>query len=164
MAYFLFHKLLRYPKNWQYAGANPTFLASIERLLLLSSFSIGVNAKEDNASSPSLPLKGRPALFILCSVTPPLLDEFCAQFRLSKSGASSLLSLQPFQTFVLCYFEMFLDDNNLPWKRKQFYLFYTCTLRFVKAGILSSFNSISTKKCNPPPILPTIQVSLELRS
>ncbi len=32
-------------------------------------------------------------------------------------------------------------------------------LRFVKAGILAISNSISTKKCNPPLILPTIQVS-----
>ncbi len=34
------------------------------------------------------------------------------------------------------------------------------SLRFVKAGILAISNSGSTKKCNPPPILPTIQVSL----
>ncbi len=32
-------------------------------------------------------------------------------------------------------------------------------LRFVKDGILAILNSISTKKCNPRPILPTIQVS-----
>ncbi len=31
-------------------------------------------------------------------------------------------------------------------------------LRFVKAGTLANFNLIPTKKCNPPPILPTIQV------
>ena len=35
-------------------------------------------------------------------------------------------------------------------------------LKKVKGGILAIFNSICTKKCSPPPILPTIQVSLEL--
>ena len=38
----------------------------------------------------------------------------------------------------------------------------TKCLRLAKGGILAIFNSISTKKCNPPPILPIIQVSLEL--
>ncbi len=39
-----------------------------------------------------------------------------------------------------------------------FILFILYTLRFVKGVILDIFNSIPTKKYNPPPILATLQV------
>ncbi len=95
--------------------------------------------------------------FYAISLSLPPMNSFCVN------------SLQR-EHFIALHFKL-VQSNSIPSRIYTYFNFskvpfsagngpfQLICLRFLKAGILAILNSISTKKCNPPPIQPTIQVS-----